>query len=485
MGGLAFASGENPLYTPRMPATVYNEVRDRCHAKLRELFVVVATPIPGPAKTDYGDIDIFMTWERQILFPCSSTTTTAINNENHQHQPQDLLEAAAQLLKAERTKREQPGVMTLAIPWPDDLLPFDEEYEDAQAANGDNSSGSIAINVATPPPTRQPRQRFIQVDAHLSQSLEQLQWMLFKQAHGDLWNILGSTIRPFGLTVDGTGLHVRIPEIEARNRRQARVLLTADPAAVLAFLDLDAAGGQWQEPFATADAVFEYAASCRLFWVRPEEEENQDGASGDGDGEEQTGGAIGRESLKSNDRRRMNQRPLFRRWMEEFLPGCRARGRFVQPRDGATRDSVREEALARFVGARREYEARVRAWRRQRQRETLWRDVIKGSIPDTPVVDPFWRGCCAAALKKIVLDDDPSFGFLPSLPFRDDDGMFVESRVRMFVERAWKQVGDVAWQRNQERFAAKMAKKGAHRSVSDNEESDADVGVADAKQKGV
>lgn len=68
MGGLAFTKGPYPLYTPRMPCGIYEYVRRNCHAILRELFVIVATPIEGPGKSDFGDIDIFVTLRKEEYF---------------------------------------------------------------------------------------------------------------------------------------------------------------------------------------------------------------------------------------------------------------------------------------------------------------------------------------------------------------------------------------------------------------------------------
>ncbi len=61
---------------------------------------------------------------------------------------------------------------------------------------------------------------------------------LFKHAHGDIWNLLGSTIRPFGLTVDEDALWLRIPEIEKFDRKKAKIRLTSDPVEVIRFLGL-------------------------------------------------------------------------------------------------------------------------------------------------------------------------------------------------------------------------------------------------------
>lgn len=65
-------------------------------------------------------------------------------------------------------------------------------------------------------------------------------WQLFHHAFGDLWNLLGTTIRPFGLTANEKGLHVRIEEIELLDRKKSMIYLTKDPLEVCQLLGLDA-----------------------------------------------------------------------------------------------------------------------------------------------------------------------------------------------------------------------------------------------------
>jgi hypothetical protein len=67
MGGIAFNKpiGTYDLNTPRMPPGTYRRIRDRCHALLRRRFLAVASPIDAPRKADYGDVDIFVTWDTQ------------------------------------------------------------------------------------------------------------------------------------------------------------------------------------------------------------------------------------------------------------------------------------------------------------------------------------------------------------------------------------------------------------------------------------
>ncbi|KAI1371657.1 hypothetical protein F4677DRAFT_287340 [Hypoxylon crocopeplum] len=322
MGGNAFSSGDSPLYTPRMTPAVYQHVLNFYHAQLQQLFVAVATPIPGPAKKDHGDVDIFLAWERNAIFPSPMVTNlvTSLSPSSS-----DLLDAAKKLLNAERALRA-PHSTILAIPWPEDLP--EESPTDYQG---------------TP--------RYIQVDLHLCDTLEHLQWMLFRHAHGDLWSILGSTIRPFGLTIDEVGLHLRVPKIEFLDRKKAKILLTTEPKEVLDFLGLSYSGTQWEEPFASAKDLFEYVATCRLFCIHPLEAEPKNDKNGP-----VLEGEINQAKLKASHRRRLAKRPVFREFFEEFLPACRDAGLFTA--QTATRDSVCVEAFNRFPGTRVAYAIR-------------------------------------------------------------------------------------------------------------------------------
>ncbi|KAI1503809.1 hypothetical protein F5X99DRAFT_417070 [Biscogniauxia marginata] len=459
MGGLVFTSGINPLHTPRMSPSVYRIMRERYSQILRQAFVIVATPIEGPAKKDFGDIDFFLMWLREDVFPLSKATslTQLFFAQKGANVSNGLLEMVTSLLGGVRLKKQQSGVAAIAIPWPKDLLP----QETAIDTNHDTLSNDS------------PTQRYIQVDVHVCSSLHYLQWMLFKHAHGDLWNLLGSTIRPFGLTVDEVGMWIRIPEIEALHRNKAKVLLTVEPTEILSFLGLKCDGAQWEEPFGSMQEVFEYAATCRLFWVRPHTTDND--AADDWDG------TADKCKLKSNDRRRMNHRPLFRQWIDEFIPQCRASGRFTTgPAATTTRAQVRDEAFAAFPGVEREYFARLREWRVQCQRERLWRDVIKPALPTAEHEEPsdkslHYRGCAASALKKIIMSDDRSFGIEPpGASLRDggggggDTALFDEDKVRAWVAAHWREVGDAAWKRNHALHAKKM-KKDSGNANDDND----------------
>ncbi|KAI0432825.1 hypothetical protein F5Y09DRAFT_128172 [Xylaria sp. FL1042] len=457
MGGLAFASGPNPVFTPRMSPDVYRAVRDRCQEVLRKLFVVVATPIEGPAKTSFGDIDLFVAWNRHDIFPSLKPAPFGTS-------PESRKEAIYRALGAFCHKSENPQTLTMAIRWPKDLPSPDAEPKIGLiAAKGDKSR------------TEKKREEDdilvgIQVDVHVCETLDYLLWMLFKHAHGDLWNLLGSTIRPFGLTIDEVGLYIRIPEIEAFDKKVAKVLLSTDPEEILHFLGLRFDDKQWEEPFASEIDIYEYAATCRLFWVsvddEPDKASNPEAKSGDEV-------VADKRKLKSNDRRRMAMRPLFRKWIEEFLPACRASGRF--PSTPLARDEVRQQAFEYFPGVQPIYHARLAGWRIERQAQTLWKAVIKPAVPAD--IDPIQRSCLTSALKKIIMHGDATFDGIVAPPtLKDRDGIFDVTAVHDWVVDMWPKVLSVAWRINQERYSLNQEYKAATKRTGSGEEKPANGG---------
>lgn len=269
MGGLAFTSGKYALYTPRMPKAVYEVTKARCQEILRGLYHHVESPVDGPGKADFGDIDIFL----------ASPTPEASAGDY-------AVDIISKALGAEHTIVEGSSESitasgSFAIPWPSD-----------ETNNGEGAD-----------------KKHIQVDVRVCESEDKLRWMLFKHGHGDLWQIVGSQIRPYGLTVDDSALWLRIPEIEESNKKLAKIFLTSNPPKVLDFFGLPMEG-YWDQPFPSADDMFDYIASYRLMYIAP------------------TAPEPDAKSLKSNDRRRMKQRPIFKKWMDEFVPECRRLGQF-------------------------------------------------------------------------------------------------------------------------------------------------------------
>lgn len=454
MGGNAFASGSDPLYTPRMPPDVYNTTRQACLDTLQKLFRHVAIPVEGPAKSDYGDIDIFLSQDEQ------SPANEGPHEEGSTDTARTSLEVAARELGAVRTISANAHVLSAAIPWPKDhpyqsmvvleSIPRRRDPVDPLTSNSINPYWPVGDGKLRSTESQGGLEdRYIQVDLHLKASYEEMRWMLFRYGHGDMWNILGSIIRPFGLTADEVGLHIRIPEIEASNRKNCRVLLTKDPERVLDFLGLDHDDGQWERPFKTVDEAFDYAACCRLFFVRP---------SGEGHGE-----SMREEELATGrDRRRVKARPLYRQWLDEFLATCRAKGHCRSR--GLTRETVRDEALSTF-GVRQEWESRLAAFRREQQRTSLAREVIKPALPqgDSLIETPQMRGLAAATMKKVIMLGDTSFGdeslAAEAAQLKDGEGVYDEKAVGDFVRAHWRATLAVAKERNRQNQMQRKAEE--------------------------
>ena len=308
-----------------------------------------------------------------------------------------------------------------------------------------------------------------------------------KHNHGDLWNMLGQIIRPFGLTADETSLYIRIPEIEHENRKGSRVFLTSHPTKVLDFLGLSYQHGELERPFQSVDELFEYAASCRWFMLWPEgiepEEKEQQATRGGSTDVNSTKGINGDQSeqarrLKCNDRARMKQRPVFARWVEEFRPRCRKQGRFLVSDPGRTpahvRDEVRLEAFRAFPGCESAYAATLTAWRREKVRIHVKR-VIKEDVclpADVSHVQPVpqegtnaagaersWRGALRSALAKILIDDDEGFAGIVPPRLRDNEGILIVEDVKDWIVRNWEEVSRVAWSLQCARARAAMEER--------------------------
>ena len=286
--------------------------------------------------------------------------------------------------------------------------------------------------------------------------------ILYKHAHGDLWNLLGSTIRPFGLTVDEEALWLRIPEIETFNRKKAKVCLSRDPVDILHFLGMKVEGF-WAEPFKSVDALFEYTTTCRLFHVR----EAVDGdAESDTTGSGVLGGEEGRKKLKSNDRRRMKGRPVYRRWINEYIPGLREKGRFVKRGLGTSteeiRTMVRDEAFARFF-VEAEYKRRLKEWQLNRDEDQM-KSLLKELIPST--MEPQRRSCLLSAMRKIVMQEDLSYGFTPP-NLRNADGFYDADVVRAFVRDNGERVSKLAWDEQQHKAQDAMRLKACNQKAEE------------------
>ena len=467
MGGSAFTN----LYTPRMPPHVYNRVLSQTLATVEKHFTHVSSPISAPGKLDYGDVDIL----------CFGPLTPAYNPAVTPKAK--VTETVAKELGAKEWIVGKSGQgMNLATPWPEDengLLEF--KKDDIEKVDVGKKGEEVDQGCES-------KAKFIQLDIHILPTLSAYNWELFHSAHGDLWNILGSTIRRFGLTVNNLGLYLRIPEIEFQDRKKSMVFLTDEPNTILEFIGLDSE--RWWRSFESQDEMFAYAAGCRMFWVKEKLEIGEgegdvvgevpssiDGggdekADSNGDGsatvnEGQEGGTAGKKKLKHNDRQRLEKRPIFRSWIEDFIPHCRAKGLYITMQ--TSREQIREEAFVKF-GVQEVYERRLREWNMEKHKDELWRGVIKATVP-VEEVDPQFRAASVKYLKGVIMEGGFWEGKTVKASERNDDGKWDFEKVRTFVVESWEEAGRLGLAAQQKRAVENMKAKAEKKAKLEGQES--------------
>ncbi|KAJ4394284.1 hypothetical protein N0V93_003501 [Gnomoniopsis smithogilvyi] len=445
-----------------MVPEVYEIVLADCCKAITPLFPIVKAPIEAPEKMTFGDIDILVSLEG------SSFTQDDVND------PQKIAVwiAIEKALKAVNVFQEGKLVSSksIAIPWPidlsEDVMAGQVAVESAAGRKADSKRGEASSKAVGLSHEAEPTNRFIQVDIQLCSTNQELRWRVFKHDHGDMWNILGAIIRPYGLTANEEALYIRIPEIEQADKKRARVFLTNCPPKALEFILRDQQD-EWTRRFSSIDALFDYTSRCKWFhnWLSCKIEEGNAGI---------------KDSLKSNDRQRMSQRPIFARWAEEYVPKQIALNRssfYIESRASiAVRDEVRAAAFDAFPHAEERYIRQLAAWNKEKARIFVKNKLIKDdmALPDSiacalPVpqegssvaeVEKNWRGVLRSALTKLIVDQCGGEGMAPP-HVRDKYGVLIIDEVRKWIAKNWEAVGRAAWTEQCARAAESMRSKQA------------------------
>ncbi|KAF4435755.1 hypothetical protein F53441_13459 [Fusarium austroafricanum] len=320
--------------------------------------------------------------------------------------------------------------------------------------------GTVKIKRKRPPyksilldnPFKRRRRLYIQVDVRWCIAYKHCEFLRFVQSHGDMWQILGSIIRPFGLTVDDRALWLRASEIERNNWERSKIQLTSNPNEILRFLGLPIP--EYWRPFTSVEAMFNYIANCPMFSVPPDYDVEKV-----------------RASARAKDRRRLAQRPVYREWVEVFKPRCRDQGLYTE--SSLTRDLVKDKAFDAFrIGT--QYHQQVREFVYDSQRAKIRKDFIKGNcpVPEGPDdIEGFHsRARTIKAMSEIVLDRVDSSRYRVEAPdcLWKPNGLFDMDRTEAFIKSKMKFVAFQA-QQNHEKEQERLKQEQMERGVREED----------------
>lgn len=80
---------------------------------------------------------------------------------------------------------------------------------------------------------------FIQIDVKVCFKSELFEWYTFELNYASSSKIIGSMVKPLGLTIDPEGTHIRIEDIEETDHHGSMIWVSRDPKDVLRIAGLD------------------------------------------------------------------------------------------------------------------------------------------------------------------------------------------------------------------------------------------------------
>ena len=212
-------------------------------------------------------------------------------------------------------------------------------------------------------------------------------------SYGDLWYIIGTIVTRYDLTLNDTGLYIRVALQRGDVKREGLICLTSSPREMMEFLGLDAV--QYSSRFGTIDEAFRWCAASRVF----------------------RSDVFEKESVSDKEARIQEKRPVYRKFVTEWLP--------QQPRtdgkrasDSLDRSSLVQEALNKF-GKRPEYEQIQSGLAQKAWMDLMWRNISNDLKPDLEAKE---MGKAMKVLKRCLHWD----GGVPTLQAEEDRALPVE-----------------------------------------------------------
>ncbi|KAF3045993.1 hypothetical protein E8E12_010002 [Didymella heteroderae] len=277
---------------------------------------------------------------------------------------------------------------------------------DALGAVNHKSQGSHSYAVPHP----EVEGAHVQVDVELNPG--EFDWTLFMKGDGDLLQILGIAHRPLGLTCTDKGLHVRLEEIEPYDKKEARIFLTDEPAQAMRFYGLDSE--KYNKGFSSEAELFDWVAAGRFFSRE----------------------VFDRRIEKADDRARQLKRPLYRHFVEDYMPTILTDSNKIW-----TRLEVLHEALETF-NVRAEYDKKMAKHTLEQAEKKLWEEVktrINASEKGVKTAVRALRRWVGFRLGEPVVLEQP---LLPQqyLSWATHVGQDNKQDVLDWVERSWRDV---------------------------------------------
>lgn len=135
-------------------------------------------------------------------------------------------------------------------------------------------------------------------------------------------------------------------------------------------------------------------------------------------------------------------RDTFKAWVAEFVPTCV--GEYAGSQ--VSKDSLRHEIFEQFPQTKADYDGAFLKLKKRQQRELIRRHISDAVLAGKHTL--IWRNIAARGLRHIIFNSDYCLGFAPTRQLQQDDGLYDEEEVELFVTEAWEAVGDAAWQRH-------------------------------------
>ncbi|KAI4637112.1 hypothetical protein J4E93_010628 [Alternaria ventricosa] len=331
MGGHAFKG----LYCPRISPAVYEKVKAETKALLQTVFAQVVVPTEMPGKDDFGDVDFL------VCSPLHFKGTTTIDT----------------------------------FPWQSTVSLIKDVLDTTHGRQGYLTPDCMYFAIDSP---HGEENYFIQIDVKVCFKPELFHWCHFELNYASNSKMIGSMVKPLGLTMDPEGVHVRVEEMEETNFPGSMVWVSKDPKDALRIVGLD-----WRildGGFGTKEEIYTYLASSWLF---------------------HPGHFAARLAEEKYNDRLEDRAPYWthfiKEWVPQHYPGYhhvrhgpengQDNGRSGEDIDETlpawqtrTRTAVRNKVFTMFPHIASEYYTKRAAWVKEREEQRL-RELITQAIP--------------------------------------------------------------------------------------------------------